>query len=105
MVDEDPMADLGARVDLHAGEGAPHLGEQPWQQRQAQPPQAVAEAVQHQGVEARVAEQDLHGSARGRVALLDHAQVGADRTQQPPDRAGREWLRAAHPTCMVSGSA
>jgi hypothetical protein len=86
VVDEHPMADPGPGVDFHTGEQTPQLGEQSRQQRHTQAPEAVAEAVEHKGVEARVAQEDLESSAGGGITLPDDSQVCQHRVQESANR-------------------
>ncbi len=71
MVDEKPPANLGARMDLDAGEKAVQMREKTAQGQVVMLPEAVADAVQPEGVQAGVAGQHLKGGA-GRRILGEH---------------------------------
>ena len=87
MVDEDATANAGAWVDFDAGEQPSHLAQQPWQQGNTQSPQTVADAMHDQGMEARVAKQDLQGAAGCGIPFLDDGQIGRHRLEDGGERA------------------
>ena len=76
VVDEHPLADAGAGVDFYAGGQPAELAHEPGHQGQAQAPKFVAEAMQGEGMEPRITEQDFQGAAGGRVPFLNDRQVG-----------------------------
>jgi len=59
MVNEEPAADLRARMDLDAGEKAPDLGKQPANERDAMPVEEMRHAVIPESVEPRIGENHL----------------------------------------------
>jgi hypothetical protein len=59
MVDEEALADLGARVDLDAGEDTAELGNEPGRHAQASLMKRMSQAMQLAGVKARVGQYDL----------------------------------------------
>ena len=80
VVDEHSGSDPGSGVDLDAGDDPADLAEETGQQFQLQitAPQPMAEAMQGDGMETRVAEQDLQPVTGCRVALADNREIGSD---------------------------
>ena len=75
VVDEQPPPDLGARVDLDAGQEPAEVRDQPRQRDPAAHREAVRQAVDDEGVDAGVGEQDFERGARGRVAVFSDLDV------------------------------
>ena len=74
VVNDQAAADLGAGVDLNAGDVAGQLGVQAGQEGKVVTVEPVGDAVEDDGVDAGVEEKDLQLAAGGRVALLIGAQ-------------------------------
>lgn len=73
MIDEEPAADLGAGMNLDAGEEAGGLADEARQGRQAPPVERMRHTVALHGPKPGIAEQDL-GPGRARwVAVTDGA--------------------------------
>jgi hypothetical protein len=77
VVDEQPAADLGGRVDLDPGEHLRDVGQHARCERHAGLVEGVRDAVREQRLHAPHREQDLRAAdaARGRVALLGGREV------------------------------
>ena len=75
VVDEQPLADGGAGVDLNAGFVAAPLADPPGQEKVPPLVEPVGDAVVDQNVKARVEQDDLEHGAGGRVFALDIAGV------------------------------
>ena len=80
VVDEDPTANPGTRVNFDPGEPASDLAQQASRQG-CDPPEPVTDAVQGQGMQPRIAEQDLERATRRWIPFLDDRQVGSQRVQ------------------------
>ena len=76
VVKEHLVADLGARVNLDAGEKTSHMGNKATQPFQAMVPAPVGTPVQDHGMQARVASQNFPGAAGGGVAVKNALNVG-----------------------------
>ena len=74
VVNDQAAAELGAGVDLNAGDVAGQLGVQAGQEGKVVTVEPVGDAVEDDGVDAGVEEKDLQLAAGGRVALLIGAQ-------------------------------
>jgi hypothetical protein len=68
MVDEEPSADLGAGMDLDAGEEPSEVRQQPTEESPAAHPGAVRHPVPEHRVEARIGEHHLESRSGRRVA-------------------------------------
>jgi hypothetical protein len=68
VVDEQPLADLGAGVNLDAGEHAAEVGNDARQDGDVGVVQGVGQAVQLPGVEAGIGQDDLYSAMSRRVA-------------------------------------
>ena len=88
VVDEDTVADLGAGVDLDAGKPAAPVRDPAGQPGPATAPAAVRDAMQYQGVEARIGKHHIPLAARGRVAFEDALDVGLDTGKHGTSVAG-----------------
>ena len=73
-------ADAGAGVDLNAGEGTAYLAEAAGGQFQGQAagPEAMADSVQADRLEAGIAAHDLQPAAGSRITLANDREVGTD---------------------------
>ena len=78
VVDEEAAADDGAGVDLDAGPEAGYLRHEAGEEFEVAAPEPVVDAVDPDGLEAGVAEQDHEARGGGGVALEDDAGVFAD---------------------------
>ena len=100
MVDEEVLADGGAGVDVNAGETVGVLGHDAGNEGHLQQVQLMCQAVDHDGVETGVGEDDLVGVERCRVAHKGgfhvHGQVGLDAGQGLDELAG-DGLRLGLP--------
>ena len=97
VVDEEAAADGGAGVDLDLGEEAADLRDHARQQRDAPAIELVREAVRQDGVEARIAEEDLDDALGRRVFPengVDLLPDGSKTCRVPMDaaRRGRDSL-------------
>jgi hypothetical protein len=75
-------------VDLDTREEAAELRNQAGRQRPAPPVEAVCQAMHHNGMEARIAQQDLQDASRSGILAID----GCDLLSDSPEH---ENLRAA----------
>jgi hypothetical protein len=71
VVDEEPLPDLGAGVDLDAGEEAADVGYNTGQDGDMPPAQGVRQAVILAGMKAGISQQYLQGADRRRVIPED----------------------------------
>ena len=85
VVDEKAVADRGAGVDLDAGQKAPEVRDEPWDERDVGLPQRVSRAMDQQRVHAGIGEQYLGRRACGGVAVAGRLDVLAD-TCEPVHR-------------------
>jgi hypothetical protein len=97
VIDEHSMANLGTRVDFHPREKPGQLTQQPWQQGNLQPPQAVADPMNHQGVEAGIAEQDFQRASGRGIPLPNEGQIGSHGLE---DVVGRPHQTARRPISL-----
>ena len=67
VVDEEAPADPCPRVDLNTGEEAIHMREQASSEMKPVPPQEMGDAMKPQGVQSRIAEDDLYDTPCCRV--------------------------------------
>ena len=81
VVDEEALADLGARMDLDAGKEAPNVRYQPRRHLQPLLVQGVGDAVQLPGVKTRVGEHDLEVVDGGGIAPARRLDVTLDAVQ------------------------
>ena len=84
VVEEHALANLGAGVDLDAGEPAREVRDEAPQPLQAVVPAPVRGAVQPDRMQARITGDHLPRAARGRIAVEDALDIGA--------QAGEHWL-------------
>ena len=77
MVNDQAAADLGAGVDLNAGDVAGQLGVQAGQEGKVVTVEPVGDAVEDDGVDAGVEEEDLQLAAGRGVAALVGGQQAA----------------------------
>ncbi|MGC3998786.1 MAG: hypothetical protein QM767_15555 [Anaeromyxobacter sp.] len=82
VVDEEALADAGARVDVDAGERVGVLGDDARDERHLEPLQRVGDPLVGDGQHARVGEDGLVAGLEGRVALVGGLDVGG---HQPAD--------------------
>ena len=92
VVDEQALAQNGAGMDVHPGERSGHRGQHPGHQLGVVLPQPVADPVAPDGMQPRVAEDDLGCGAGCRVAVACGLQVVAQGRQhgqsvRPSNRA------------------
>ncbi len=69
VVDEEAAADLGARVNLDAGQPTPKVGHHPRQPFPTHAPQGTGQPMNPDRMHARVAGQHFKGIARRRVTV------------------------------------
>jgi hypothetical protein len=69
VIDEEPPSDRGARVYFNAGQPAPDMRDEAPEPLQIRRPQKMAEAMEHHGVESRVARDHFPGVPRSGIAL------------------------------------
>src|SRR5205814_4834645 len=69
MVDEEPRTEPSRRVDLDARQEPREVGEDTGRGYPAGAPEAVGDAMEHESVDARIAEERLEAGAQGGVAL------------------------------------
>src|SRR5215831_1719691 len=79
VVDEEPGAQLGRGMDLDAREEAAEVRQPARGGRPSGPPQGVRDAVDPDGVDAGIAQHDLEGGARSRIALQHGSDILAHR--------------------------
>jgi len=78
VVDEEAAADDGAGVDLDAGPEAGDLGHEAGEELEVPAPEPVIDAVDPDGLEARVAEQNHEPRGGRRVTFEDDPGIFAD---------------------------
>jgi hypothetical protein len=90
VVDEHAGANAGSGMNFDASERTPYLADAAGKEleRQAAAPQPMAEAVQADGVEARVAKQHLQPPTSSRVALANDGEIGSDLIKHRQGSAG-----------------
>jgi hypothetical protein len=69
VINHQPPADFRGRVDLDPGQPAGNMRGEPSQQAQVVLPEPMRQPVPHQGMQSRVAQQDLEPGSRCRVAF------------------------------------
>ena len=82
VVDEEPIADRRARVDLDAGERASDVGDEAGQQRHPALAQRVGQPVELPGVKARVGENDFQVAGGRRVPVPGGLNIAGDALQE-----------------------
>src|ERR1700722_16064732 len=75
MVDEEPLSDLGAGVDVDTRQRVGDLGADPRQQRRAEPVELMRQAMAHDRGDAGKAEDDLVDALRRRIVRESGANV------------------------------
>ena len=75
MVDEKPAADGGARMNLDTGQHARQMCREAAQPAKAVPPEPMGDTMQDQGVNARIAGQNLPERAYCRIAVKDRTNI------------------------------
>src|SRR5262244_419484 len=86
IVDEESGSKLGRGMDLDAREEAAQVRQPTGSGRPSRPPQGMRNAVDPDGVDAGVAQYDLEGGARGRIALQHGSNVLAHRFEHGAPR-------------------
>ena len=81
MYDKKPLADRRSGVDLDPRDGSRDVGNEAAEDPEIVRPEPVGEVMEPDGVEARVAEEDLEHAARGGVPLEDDLDVVPDRSE------------------------
>src|SRR5215472_9039049 len=79
VVDEEPGAQLGRGMDLDAREETAEVRQPACGGRPSRPPQGVRDAMDPDGVDAGIAQHDLEGGARSRIALQHGSDILAHR--------------------------
>ncbi len=97
MIDEEGFADLGARVDVDAGERMRVLRHDARQHRHALCVQLVRDAVGRDRLDRRVAEDDLLDAVRRRIALEGGEHVLREQRAQRGDLTQQRQRRRARP--------
>ena len=102
VVDEQRLADLGRRMDLHTRDHAAGVGQRARRQRQAGVVQRVRHPVGQQRLHAAIGDQDLSAAdgARRGVAVLRGGQVGAHLARHP----GQSSQSQHYPQAWQSGA-
>lgn len=103
MVDEEALAELCPRVDVDAREAVGVLGHDPRQQRHVGDVELVRQALNHDGKNARVAEERLVGRAGGRVAIEGGLHVAREHAADGRD-VGEELLDDAAGLAVAIGA-
>ena len=75
VINEHPIADAGAGMDLDAGQDAADMADEPAHQQPAVPPGPVAQAVEQQCVKSRIAQDNLDPRPRRGIAFHDRRDV------------------------------
>jgi hypothetical protein len=96
VIDEHPLGDGRARMDLDAGQPARELRHEAAQPAQVAHPEPVCEPVQDQRMQARIQGQDLPCAARRGVAVEDALDVGAEALEH----GCRSWWIASLRLCF-----
>jgi hypothetical protein len=95
VVDEEAAADDGAGVDLDAGPEAGDLGHEAGEELEAPAPEPMIDAMNPDGLEAGIAEQDHEARGCGGISFEDAARVFADVFEEVhgwvDDSAGGLW--------------
>jgi hypothetical protein len=68
VIDDDAAAELRRRMDLDSREQAPDIGHQACAEKSPSPPECIPKAVPQDGVDTRIAEQNLGPRSRRRVS-------------------------------------
>ena len=91
VINEEPVADLGARMNVDIGQEAAKPRQQPRRKPPAGPPQTMRDAMPDQRVNAGIGQQGFQLAAGGGIAQADAADVLLDQLQQ------RRTAAAGHP--------
>jgi len=75
VVDEEPFIDLSAGMDVDTGQRVSDLGDDPRQQRRAEPVEFMRQAMAHDRGDAGKAEDDLVNALRRRIVRVSRADV------------------------------
>ena len=75
VVDDEPAADLRARMDLDGRQNLADVGDEPRQQAGGMPPQPMAQPIEQQRMEARIAQYDLEPAPGRRIAGLERHDI------------------------------
>ena len=78
VIDEHPMPDACSRMNLDTGQHAGNVRDKARRRGQAHPPQRIGHAMEQDGVNARITEQDLERRPGGRIALAHDGDVFPD---------------------------
>ena len=84
VIDEEPAADLGTRVNLDPGHEAAYLRDEPRRDEPAATPQGVGQAMEHQRMDAGIAQHDLETRPRRRIALENRLDILAQTLEHQP---------------------
>src|SRR5674476_1657511 len=98
VVDEQPWAEDGTGMDIDSGEHPRDRRDEPPEQQVVTAPEPVGQPVRPNGVQTRVAQHDLGGTARRGVAVTDRPYVTAHGGEHDVSRPARR-------TGACSGSA
>lgn len=94
MVDREMMADFGARMDVDAGFAVGHFGNDPRNIGYPQLIELMGDAVVADGPEAGVAEDDLAGVLRGRIAVERGFHIGSQNPADVGQRGDKSFGKA-----------
>src|SRR5579885_1608117 len=75
VIDEQPAADLCARMNLYAGQKARQMADQSGDELEMMVPEPVRDSMEPDSVQSRVGQDDLEAGPRGRVAFKDSLDV------------------------------
>jgi hypothetical protein len=78
VIDEKPFANLDCRVDLDTSKHPGDVGGKPGKELQVPPPKPVGDTVEKEGVEPRIAENNIQRAPTRRIPFLDCPYVRSD---------------------------
>ncbi len=82
MIDEEPLSDRGAGMNVDIGQEATEPRQQPRRKPPVGLPQAMGNTMPDQGMDAGIGEQGFELVARGGIAQADAADILPDQPQQ-----------------------